>query len=340
MRRPPTYVLEIARVLRRLLKGERLTVSQMAEYSTVKRTAIRTRWQGLAAELEDHLVASVPTKGKAQEFRWEWPAHSTSTREQVWGLAAARELLHGLYDSEIGRILEELLASHRARLPHEGSGARDLSRMFYANRRVTAAPADRTETVDTVAQAIHQLQNLAFDYTEFHGATHTVCISPWTLVMDDEGLYVYGLCTDCKTDSDKIDTERLYSLARIKEARTTGETFTYPVISAFDPAKLFGSVWGVTLPHSEHSTPRRIVLRFGTHWQAFLECQPLHAKQERVEMKDDAVFVHLTLHLTYDLVRWIRGHGDEVTVVEPRELAEWVNSNEGFSGHKKWVSCP
>jgi hypothetical protein len=47
----------------------------------------------------------------------------------------------------------------------------------------------------------------------------------------------------------------------------------------------------------------------------------------------------LALHITYDLVRWVRGHGREVVVQEPAHLKGWVESNGGFNDFEKWVTA-
>jgi hypothetical protein len=81
-----------------------------------------------------------------------------------------------------------------------------------------------------------------------------------------------------------------------------------------------------------------VVLRFVSGWKPFLLRQILHVKQREVRPgPDECVDVELELHITYDLVRWVRGHGKEVTVVEPENLSGWVTSGEGFSGYKAWL---
>ncbi|MFT6821843.1 MAG: hypothetical protein ACJATT_005675 [Myxococcota bacterium] len=117
-------------------------------------------------------------------------------------------------------------------------------------------------------------------------------------------------------------------------------SFVYPVRSRYDPYELFGSLWGVTLPHTSPSRPETVVLRFVSGWKPFLLRQILHVKQREVRPgPDECVDVELALHITYDLVRWVRGHGREVVVQEPAHLKGWVESNGGFNDFEKWVTA-
>ena len=197
--------------------------------------------------------------------------------------------------------------------------------------------------VDAVAQAIYKQRALRFEYTQFSGDSFPVVVEPWTLLMADEGLYLYGRCIECDPKSHHVETRRVYRVSRITAARITKDSFVYPVRAEYDPVRLFEHSWGLMIPDDEAGQPPTVRLEFSSEWATYLRDQKLHPTQGPVEKADDgSLVVSMKVHITYDLVRWVRGHGNDVQVLSPENLAGWVTSRDGGSpaAYEKWVLEP
>ena len=329
--------------LARMMKGQRLTLAALErETGAPKRAALRKRMHALVDALP-HARRSEPGQGKVEEFWWEWPSQERSRPEQVWALATARALLGAFNGTEIGRVLDDLLEDHRGRVRGTPAAPSDLGRTFYASARLLDPLGLDADSLDAVAQATSQQRRLRFDYTQFSGDAFSVLVEPWTLLMADEGIYLYARCVDCDARPDHVDVCRVYRVSRIQNATITAETFNYPVRAEYDPASTFAHSWGLMVAAGEAGSPPTVTLRFAPEWAAYLREQKLHPKQAAIDTADDgSITVTMTVHVTYDLVRWVRGHGNEVQVVSPANLAGWVQSGEGGSptAYEKWVLEP
>ncbi len=73
-----------------------------------------------------------------------------------------------------------------------------------------------------------------------------------------------------------------------------------------------------------------MTLRFASRWRGYLLRHRVHRTQEIVDAEDCKI--RLEVYLQYDLVRWLRGLGEEVEIIEPAALREWVVSGEGAGG--------
>jgi len=329
--------------LARMMSGERLTLAALEkEKGARKRPALRKAMHALVDALPQ-ARRSRPGRGRAEEFWWEWPSDESSSAEQVWALAAARALLGAFTDTQLGRVLDGLLQDHRGRLPASLNTQADLGRMYFASARLLDPFGIDPDVVDAVAQSTYKRRVLRFDYTQFSGDSFSVLVEPWTLLMADEGLYLYARCIECDAKADHIQTRRVYRVSRIKAAKITKESFVYPVRAEHDPAKLFKHSWGLMIADEEAGLPPTVKLEFASGWATYLRDQKLHPTQGPVEQDDDgSLVVSMEVHITYDLVRWVRGHGNDVQVLSPDNLAGWVGSGDGGSpaAYEKWVLEP
>ena len=323
------------RILRRLLDGEVLRVSDVAGEGG--RRAVQNERLQLLAEHLPWVERQGGGQGVAQSFRWVWPTDQRTRPEQVWALAAARTMLHAFRDSEVGGVLSELIEDHVRRLPDNRPMEEDLSRMFYTATRMISPSNLDPDVVDRLAKATSERRTVSACYTQFDGSERTVIIEPWTLVFADEGPYLFGRCLE-STKQDHIDRTRVFNVARMKRVRLTPDRFVYPLRAEHDPYALFEHCFTIMVPADEAPVPPAVELRFAPSMGAYLQNHTVHPAQEDVE-EDEAGHIvwRARLHITYDLVRWVRGHGRTVEVISPANLRDWVESGTGGEGYKSFV---
>ena len=324
-------------LLRHMMSGPPLTVTEAMHLvrDSSQRAAVRRRLRCMVDVLEH----AERDGGTPERFWWSWPAEQDSTPVAVWSLAASRTMLHGFRDSVIGDTLRDLLSDHLSRLPaglRLGSGA-DPGRMFYANTRLVQPLGIEPDVVDKIAKAIFECRQVSVSYEKFEGDRIWAIVEPWSVLFSDSGVYLYGRCEICER-ADYIDRPRLFNLARVERPRILDQRFAYPLPEEYDPRRLFENSFGIFLPPSPEHTAERIVLRFAPSWNRYLQRHKLHPAQEEPTVLDDGcIEVVLRLHVTYDLVRWVRGHGKEVEVVGPELLAAWAASGEGSDFYKAYA---
>ena len=247
-------------------------------------------------------------------------------------------MLHGFRESVIGDTLRDLFSEHLARLPvgnRLGPGV-DPGRMFYANTRLVQPLGIHPDVVDRVAQAIFECRQVRVRYEKFEGERIWAIIEPWSVLFSDSGVYIYGRCVDCER-TDYIDRPRLFNLVRVEGIRALEQRFAYPLPEEYDPRHLFENSFDIFLPPSPEARPAEVVLRFSSGWSRYLMRHKLHLAQDPPRrLEDGTIEVVLHLHVTYDLVRWVRGHGKEVEVMRPGLLVEWVASGEGSEFYKSY----
>lgn len=311
-------------VLHRLLAGEHLTVPELQEEG-LGAGAARRYLQAIEEEIPE-----VRGRGKKPR-RWffEWPSELASDKFSLLVLCLVRSMMVFLRESQLDVSLRGILEEHTRRQPGE-TCVPDVSRMFFAATRMVQPLGVNADVVDRIAMAIFDRVRLRCRYSDFKGYTHGCVLEPYSLIFADEGLYLYARCED----SDKtrhVDTRRLFNVARFESVRVERTRFTYPERDEYDPERLFRHCFGIFLPSDEGQRPECVVLQFRPHWRHYLTKHRWHATQsEPIEMPDDRLEVRFELHITNDLVRWIRGLGLDVEVREPVILRDKVKSGEDW----------
>lgn len=326
------------RALREMIDGAELTASQLVAVGGGQLAVNRRRLQALADHLHPLVVRVGEGRGRKQVFRWSWPTTETKGVEWVWTLAIARTMLGAFHAGEIGRVLDELLEEHLGRAARDRPQVDHLDRMFYTASRVFDPPTVTPDTIDRLARAIARRRRVRITYKHFGGDDEQQEIEPWTLVLADDGPYLYGRCVQCE-NPDREDRLRVYAVARILTVQDTQTTFLYPHRKSYDPAVVFGDCFGIFVPAEQAGGPADVVLRFDESMVTFVEHSRIHRSQSKPErLAGGGCRVRLKLHVTYDLVRWIRGHGATVCVEQPENLREWVESGVGgHDGYKRFV---
>lgn len=316
---PAPPQVHLTHLIARLLTGEALTVSQAARGSAFGKAAVRRQLQLIANNLP-----GVTVGGRPATWRFQRPSSFEPVVGGAWAVAAARALIPRMGESAIGVVLEELIERLVEGGDDERAASTDLARKFFV-RRLTL-PAD---AIDTLAHALSNSHEVEAVYTHFSAGPDRVRLRPLSLLSMSEQAYCYAECVDSAID-DHLKSRRLYNLARLSEVKDTGKVFSYPTEDDYSPATVFGPSFAGFIPLDDHTTAEDVVLEFSSDWGPFLEHNKIHPSQDDAEERPDG-WLRVTVHvyLLHDLVRWVRGLGNQCRVVAPEFLREWVVAGAG-----------
>ena len=124
--------------------------------------------------------------------------------------------------------------------------------------------------------------------------------------------YVVGYCHLKKSI-------RTFKIERIKWAELTQEHYTVP--ADFDANEFFGSSWGIVV-EGEIKTVRLKII--DPEIMRIMEETIWHPSQVLEKQKDGSMTMTLKVTDTVDLYSWIMGWGENVEVLEPKELREGI----------------
>lgn len=110
----------------------------------------------------------------------------------------------------------------------------------------------------------------------------------------------------------------VFKMERIQSATLLPDTFTLP--SDFDPLVYLSAAWGVMGPDYIGQEPITVRLRFSPAVARRVRETRWHPTQELVDLDDGGC--EMTVHIaeTLEMVPWIRGWADGVTVLAPEDL--------------------
>lgn len=316
------------RLLDRMMTGEELAVPELVNEGTNGSEPTVRRTLNTLAE---HIAGVDVYSGRPPRWKyWAEPSGKDTLGWTVMTLQLAQILLAFIRDSRLETELRRLLKARLVRLPPGDRVRPDLDRIFFVKSRVVMPTEELGSYVDTLVRAILDGVRLRVVYRRFHDAESTDDIEPWSLLFGDEGLYCYAHCAS-STESDRGGCGQLYNLARISSMETLDDTtFCYPTRAEYDPHKLFQHNLSIFLPPREQCDPASVKLAFAKHWGPYLTKHRWHETQSPPEeMEDGRFLVRFRLHSTLDVIRWIRGFGPEVEVLDPVELRTEVG---------RWVS--
>ena len=119
-----------------------------------------------------------------------------------------------------------------------------------------------------------------------------------------------------------VDAKRAlstYALDRIQSLNVLDDDFI--VDSSFNPLQFFKYSFGITQVDCDFF---KVLLKFSSAQKGYLITQPLHASQKVVAEDNDSLTIELEVYITYELVERILSYGEDVAVIQPKELKDIV----------------
>ena len=315
-------------LLRELMSGKSLTAGEAAALPDfgMKKAAAQRFLKAL-----ELLIPQVTSGGKPRRWRFDWPNVSEYDTSHLWALEVALSAIPALRGSWIDTKLKELQRLVISNLSPDDR-SRDLSRMFFHLAHFGGSLTSSADVADAVAQGIFERRVVRVRYCHFDGKEDALMLAPYSLVTTADGLYCIAKCQACDR-TELVEQVRVYNIDRFDQPVLTDVVFDYPQSDEYNPQELFKYSWGVFLPDPRIVGPADIALVFDESWSSYLKRHQLHSAQyAREELESGRTGVRLKLHITYDLVRWLRGLGRDVEIMSPPELCEWVSSGNGAKG--------
>ncbi|MBP6732449.1 MAG: WYL domain-containing protein, partial [Chitinophagales bacterium] len=173
------------------------------------------------------------------------------------------------------------------------------------------------EFVEPVLKAIAERRVLKFSYQK-HGSDDVSenYLEPYLIKEAKNFWYVIGRRTNKKEQ--RILT---FALDRILELKLTDETFT---ATELDKKNFFKNVVGVTMGEGK---PEKVVLSFSPLQGKYIKTVPIHTSQQIIKETKTELKVSLELVLNHELKMQLLSYGENVKVLQPKQLAEDIKQH-------------
>ncbi len=336
MTRIEVIVAIIDRLIRKNVVSVPELLSEFRKTGLVSDSSLR-RW---LTTIRDGLHGAYVKDGRPRRWGFAWPSDKLSHKDTVWALGIARSLLHPLSDTLIHAKLTDVYIEHMERLPADESTPHDYTRMVVARSQLVDPAGSDPETVDKLAEAIFRQRRIAARYHHTSGTEADVTLEPYALMPSDEGLFCLAHCVNSSRGAEHMDVLRIYNVVRFLKIHVLQERFAYPTVGEYNPESTFKHCFGIYLPDPRYMMdPMRVQLRFAPSWETFFKYHKVHPTQSAPKRQDDgSVEVSLDVYLSYDLVRWLRSHGNQVEILDPMSLRSWVKSGDPADAVGKYLT--
>lgn len=166
------------------------------------------------------------------------------------------------------------------------------------------------EFLPTVLEAMSQNLMIEFSYAGFKRSRteKNIVFSPYFLKRYKQRWYMLG-------KKEGTAGEKTYALDRVKSMVILDRNYRMP--EGAESPDVFGSIIGITASKAEARTVR---LRTSRTQAKYFRALPFHHSQEEELVGDDYSVFTFHLKLNYELVHEIMALGDDVKVLEPKEL--------------------
>lgn len=185
--------------------------------------------------------------------------------------------------------------------------AKDLSSIIQLEKRKPQG----TENIYGILHAIKNRFQVRFSYHKFwEEESSQRQVDPYALKEFKDRWYI--VVNDCNDNSVKS-----FALDRISNLEILKTKFKYP--EKFSVDDYYRYCFGIIGPGND--LPQNIILSFTPFQGKYIKTLPLHQSQEILVDDDNELRVQLRLHITHDLVMELLSYGDNLKVLEPKELA-------------------
>jgi proteasome accessory factor C len=287
-----------ALLLSALLRGDSLDRQTVARMLGIKVAAADRQLRALLA-LKG--VKKRRDRGKSL-YSFEAPVEEPTLASLVAaGLAASFARLFEGSDYMTGmREVRDALISRAPRRHRFRSIERKLFFLLQGGEQAITQPESPLEEV---VQAVLEEKRLRMHYEHFDGTRERVTVSPLSLMVYRQQLYMVALKSDRKPHPFRV--ARLLSAA-------VDKPFTYP--ADYDPSVVYRDAFGVFIPSA---APEVVRLRLSAHWKTFIRTHRWHPTQE---VEADGVTVRISVSPCREVEQWILSFGEDAEVLEPAVL--------------------
>lgn len=141
----------------------------------------------------------------------------------------------------------------------------------------------------------------------------TYLVSPYYLKQHNKRWFFLGK-SKSHFDISIFALDRIQSIKQSKEPYENNEVYNFN--------EFFDDVIGVTI--SKGSTPENIIIKIKSEVYHYISTKPLHGSQKLKESNIEFKIIELSVIPNYELLSTLLSYGADVTVLEPKHLAESI----------------
>lgn len=172
------------------------------------------------------------------------------------------------------------------------------------------------EFINPIYQAIINQKVICITYQSFKQETaQEIIVHPYFLKQYNSRWFLFGLSNEYKT----INNLALDRVVQIIESDIEFENQ-----ADIDFEEFFEDMIGVTLP--EGAEAQKILLKIKASSWPYIKTKPLHGSQKIKEVNDEYAVIELNLIINYELTSLLFSYAENITVLEPLELANQIKS--------------
>jgi len=324
-KRPDTRetVLLALELLKRIPKSRKVSARELQEQlpSHLARDlrTVQRQLDMLANEFE------IERDDSSKPYGYRWKERSAGLMMPVLSeqesllLALAQEHLRHLLPASLMRSMSGFFAQAARQLTPYGKGQREhewLGKVrVVATTQPLIAPKLAPGVFDVVSDALYADRWLQLEYRNAASKHSQITVMPLGIAQQGPRLYLV-----CRFEG--FENERSLALHRIARATTMARTFSRPKgfkLAQYDDEGRFGFGEGRRI---------RLVLRIRTAAGQHLLESPLSTDQ-RVTPTTDGYQITATVVESEQLRWWLRGFGDDVTVLEPANFLTGTRNTGG-----------
>ena len=174
--------------------------------------------------------------------------------------------------------------------------------------------ATGVELIHLVLKALELSKQLKFTHNNFWKPASDKIVEPLGIKEFKQRWYLVG--RDTKDGATKI-----YGLDRVANLELLTTSYKYP--ASFDIHQYFTHNFGVEFGSAEN-IPREVILSFTPFEANYIKTLPLHHSQKIICENEQEFRISLNVRLSYDFQMEILSMGEEVVVIEPKELRDAI----------------
>jgi len=304
-----SQALRILKIYEMLQHRGAITIGQLMEEFGIDR---RTVQRDLAVLSEAYSIQEGErTANNEKTFRLTASVKQETIKLTVSEMIAfymGRNLFRFAEGTEIKKAIDSVYNKLQTRLSQRNAHIRSmLPRKFYCTNGYPKDYKRRDDVLNELLTGLINTQKIKFSYQSPGKKAHSDILQPYTLVLHNSALYVYGY-------AEQAGDARMFALERFSKAKwLSGQGFDYP--SDHDPERKWAGAFGVAVGVE----PQPVTLRFGADASKYVGRRKWHPSMQ-TKRRGKELEVRMDVGLAEDFVHWVVGYGGEVSVLEPKEL--------------------